>query len=295
MSLPYFSGDPLMWQTFWDSFSAAVHTNPNFTGVQKCNYLRAQLKGDATRVVAGFPLTDVNYQCSITLLRERFGQPYKLINAHMQALLNLSNATNSLSSLQSFYDTVENHIRGLSSLGKSSESYGDLLNPIVFGKLPKEIQRSLARDHSNTEWTLNELRSSIMKEIRIFETEIHTSGYHDQPDAPPMTTGSFYTNARQHPPQPSCPRKPTSCVFCRQQHSPNSCDAVTDPKDRLTIVKKNNLCFNCLARHKVSQSLDVDTANGSTIQVCVLIQPNPLDQRKLNQPKLMQMKPRRPL
>ena len=99
LSLPYFSGDPLMWQTSWDSFSAAVHTNPNLTGVQKFNYLRAQLKGDATRVVAGFPLTDVNYQHSITLLRERFGQPYKLINAHMQALLNLSNVTNSLSSL----------------------------------------------------------------------------------------------------------------------------------------------------------------------------------------------------
>ena len=106
LSLPYFSGDPLMWQTFWDSFSAAVHINPNLTGIQKFNYLRAQLKGDATRVVAaGFPLTDVNYQQSITLLRERFGQPYKLINAHMQTLLNLSNATNSLSSLQSFYDT----------------------------------------------------------------------------------------------------------------------------------------------------------------------------------------------
>ena len=89
-----------MWQTFWDSFSAAVHTNPNLTGVQKFNYLRAQLKGDAIRVVAGFPLTDVNYQHSIMLLRERFGQPYKLINAHMQALLNLSNVANSLSSLQ---------------------------------------------------------------------------------------------------------------------------------------------------------------------------------------------------
>ena len=253
LSLPYFSGDPLMWQTFWDSFSAAVHTNPNLTGVQKFNYLRAQLKGDAIRVVAGFPLTDVNYQHSITLLRERFGQPYKLINAHMQALLNLSNVANSLSSLQSFYDTVENHIRGLSSLGKSPESYGDLLTPIVFGKLPKEVQRNLARDHSNSEWTLGKLRSSIMKEIRILETEIHTSGHHDQPDAPLMTTASFFMNTRQHPPQPSSSRKPTNCIYYKQQHSPNSCDTVTNPQDRLAIVKKNNLCFNCLARHKVSQ------------------------------------------
>ena len=88
-----------MWQTFWDSFNAAVHTNTNLTGVKRFNYLRAQLQGDAARVVAGFPLTDVNYQHAITLLRERFGQPYKLINAHMQALLNLTNVTNTPSSL----------------------------------------------------------------------------------------------------------------------------------------------------------------------------------------------------
>ena len=106
LSLPLFSGDPLMWQMFWDSFNVAVHSNPNLSGVQKFNYLRAQLRGDATRVVAGFPITAVNYQHSIVLLRERFGQPYKLINAHMQALLKLTNATNTLSSLQSFYNTV---------------------------------------------------------------------------------------------------------------------------------------------------------------------------------------------
>ena len=79
-----------MWQTFWDSFNAAVHTNPNLSGDQKFNYLQAQLKGDATRVVADIPLTDANYQHSIVLLRERFGQPNRLINAHMQALLNLT-------------------------------------------------------------------------------------------------------------------------------------------------------------------------------------------------------------
>ena len=173
----------------------------------------------------------------------------------MHALLNLSDVANSLSSLQSFYDTVENHIRGLSSLGKSPESYGDLLTPIIFGKLPKEIQRNLARDHSNAEWTLDEL-SSIMKEIRILETEIHTSRSLDQlfnPITPSMTTASFYTNTRQYSFQSSNSKRPTSCIYCKKQHSPNSCDVVTNPQDRLVIIKKNNLCFNCLAHHKVSQ------------------------------------------
>ena len=83
-------------------------------------------------MVIGFPLTDVNYEQSVTLLRERFGQPYKLINAHMQALLNLANVNNTLSSLHSLYDIIEGHVRGLTSLGKHPESYGTMLTPVIF-------------------------------------------------------------------------------------------------------------------------------------------------------------------
>ena len=45
LHLPTFDGNPLQWQTFWASFSAAVDSNPCLTGVQKFNYLRTQLKG----------------------------------------------------------------------------------------------------------------------------------------------------------------------------------------------------------------------------------------------------------
>ena len=112
---------------FWDSFEAAIHSNPNLTGVQNFNYLRAQLQGDGAHVVAGFPLMNSNYEHSISLLRQRFGQSYKLVNAHMQALLSLPKPANNHSNLQTFYDTIENHVRGLSSLDKSPETYGSLL------------------------------------------------------------------------------------------------------------------------------------------------------------------------
>ena len=136
LNLPIFSGDPLTWQGFRDSFDAAVHNNPMLDGVQKFNYLRAQLQGDAARVIAGLPLTSVNYNNAMSLLTERLGQPHKIINAHMQALLDIANPASSLSSLQLFYDTIEGHIRGLAVLGKPEESYGALLIPIVLGKLP---------------------------------------------------------------------------------------------------------------------------------------------------------------
>ena len=135
--MPFYA-DSLSWQSFWDCFDAAINSNPTLTGVQKLTYLRAQLQGDAARVIAGFPLTDATYSHLIALLQNRFGQPHKLVSAYMQALLDLPSPVNTLTSLQQFHDSVESHIRSLSSLGKDCESYGDLLVPIIMGKLPVE-------------------------------------------------------------------------------------------------------------------------------------------------------------
>ena len=101
------------WQTFHDSFKAAVHNNTALNKIQKFNYLRAQLHGDASRAIAGLPLTDANYDHAMALLTQRYGQSHKIVHAHMQALLEINTPTNSLSSLQLFYDTIEAYIRGL--------------------------------------------------------------------------------------------------------------------------------------------------------------------------------------
>ena len=85
-----FSGDPLTWQPFRDSFDAAVHNSPSLSKVQKFNYLRAQLQGDACRVIAGLPLTEDNYDDAIELLSERYGQPHKIVEAHIKALSGLA-------------------------------------------------------------------------------------------------------------------------------------------------------------------------------------------------------------
>ena len=163
LTLPIFGGDPLKWQTFWDSFDSAVHSNNVLTNVQKLNYLRAHLEGEAARAIAGFPLTSVNYQ-SLDVLRNRFGDQQKTINAHMHVLMNLPNANNNITSLRTLCDVIENHVRGLAALGQSTESYGALLVPMVLGKLPAEVRKNLTREHSNLEWTLDQLRDSIVKD-----------------------------------------------------------------------------------------------------------------------------------
>ena len=250
LSIPTFAGDALQWQSFWDCFEAAVHRNPSITGVQKLNYLRAQLQGTALRVIAGFPLTNENYNHSIALLKERYGDIHKLTDAHMQALVELKNPSNTLSSLQSFYDSVESHVRSLQSLGTSQEMYGSMLVPIILTKLPTEVRRNIARSHGTEKWTLSELQSSVLQELKILEMGADYSNNLHTP------TAAFFTKAdhrQPHRQQSSQPIK-KSCSFCKStSHSSLKCDIITDTQKRIAIVKKENLCFNCLGHHRVQQ------------------------------------------
>ena len=103
--------------------------------MQKLNYLRPQLCGETSQVTAGFSLTSTNYNHSVVLLKEHYSQLQKPITAHMQALLEIPNPSNTLSSLQSFYDATERNVQSLSTLGKYVDSYGDLLVSIILNKL----------------------------------------------------------------------------------------------------------------------------------------------------------------
>ena len=70
LTLPTFNGNPLQWQTFWDSFTAAVDANSGLSLVQNFSYLRARLQGDAARAISGLPLTDDNNEHSVSLLKK---------------------------------------------------------------------------------------------------------------------------------------------------------------------------------------------------------------------------------
>ena len=235
LSLPSFSGDPLTWQSFWDSFFAAIHSNPTLSGIQKFIYLKAQLQVDAARAIEGVPLSERKYIHAISLLQDWFGQSLKLINAHMTSLTTMASPTNSLASLRMFYDSLESHIRGLASLGKAEHTFGDLLVPIIIGKLTPEVRKNLAREHSNTQWILSDLMVAIQKEIRILECG------HDSYNAVPKfsTTSAFQVGARENRDRlTTTNKKKAHCAFCKGPHSSHSCEVVTDYQKRVMYCQE---------------------------------------------------------
>ena len=64
----------------------------------------------------------------------------------MEELMNIQPSNNDRpASLRHIYDRISVHVRGLASLGISTEQYGSLLIPVVMSKLPNEIRPQLYR------------------------------------------------------------------------------------------------------------------------------------------------------
>ncbi|XP_070554752.1 uncharacterized protein [Ptychodera flava] len=172
LQLKTFSGNVLEWVSFYDTFKSSIHNDKNLENIQKFTYLRSVLTDEAARTISGLALTNSNYDHALELLIERYGQNHLIIDAHMTALWQIPQPTSDINSLRLFYDTLESHIRGLQSLGKEENAYGELLIPMIRDKLPNNIRKQIARDHGNKAWTLPELRKAILREIDAIQAGV---------------------------------------------------------------------------------------------------------------------------
>ena len=83
LSIKNFSGDPIQWQQFYDTFDAVVNKNESISKVEKFTYLKGYLSGDAEKCLEGLQLTNENFEHALSLLRERYGNPQLIISTHM--------------------------------------------------------------------------------------------------------------------------------------------------------------------------------------------------------------------
>jgi len=234
IKLPHFSGDILKWSEFWDAFQAEIDNDPEMPPVTKFNYLRGQLSGDSFKKIAGFSVNNANYAKALDKLKETFGKPNRIINAHFRALAALPSTSDSLVSLRSFIDSLESHVRSLESLGKESESYGTLLVCILLDKIHPSIRQNLIRsreddDDDPDEWTLEELCKAIQKETTIMEI------------------ANYNPKQQNHRISGSSGAQSKSCPYCEEEgHKASHCSKIRTVEDRWKIVRRNRLCSNCL-------------------------------------------------
>ena len=108
LSIKCFNGNPIEFQTFFDSFRAAIHENDSLKKIPKFNYLRIFLRGPALASISGLSLTSENYNQAIEILEKRYGNKQLLITSHTDQLLSISpiTSTNDIKKIRETYEKI---------------------------------------------------------------------------------------------------------------------------------------------------------------------------------------------
>ena len=242
ITLPRFNGDIKKYQPFWQSFKAAVEDNESLSNIHKLNYLISSLEGKAYTALEGLDITAENYENAKKLLKDRFGKTQQIISAHMNELLILQSSPNGTTAqLRAIYDSIQVHIRGLESLGVSSEKYGSLLIPVIMSRMPSEIALQVARKTTEDVWSITEIMGIIQKEIEAREVSRTISVKEHKTERAITTnagtTRTFISSTRS---------KVIQCYFCKKGHYASECAEIKDIQKRKEILKASKRCFICL-------------------------------------------------
>ena len=131
-----------MWMIFIDSFEATADRSTNLSDVEKFNYFYHIRKN----TISGMSIT--NYKKALELLTNRFGNPQKIVSAHMNELLKLKRITSDrdVKAMRLFYEDIENHVRSLDGLEINSQEFGALLAPVIIERLPHQLKLIIGRN-----------------------------------------------------------------------------------------------------------------------------------------------------
>ncbi|XP_077552513.1 uncharacterized protein LOC144166952 [Haemaphysalis longicornis] len=147
LELIKFSGRSNEWQHFWELFEEVVDKNEDLSSIDKYNFLRVSVTGDAATAIAGLPPTARCYNDAVQLLKKRFGNEELLIQEHFKKLIDLKPVRSSedVRGLRRLHDTLAAHIRGLETLGRKLETFSSMLLPIAQRALPEDLLLDYSR------------------------------------------------------------------------------------------------------------------------------------------------------
>lgn len=118
ISIPTFSGGVESFVEYISLFESLVHNNKGLADINKFQYLRSSLSGEALAVISGFDFLPQNYELAIAALKERYMNVRRLGAIYLKKIMDFSPlATGSHSELQRFLTTHCNSFNALEKLG----------------------------------------------------------------------------------------------------------------------------------------------------------------------------------
>nr|CAD2183982.1 unnamed protein product [Meloidogyne enterolobii] len=197
-----FYGDPKKWTTFWQLFSANIDSRP-MDNIRKMSYLLAFLQGSAKELVAGFVLSNENYDRALDLLKSRYGNSRAITEALEAELMNLHPPNESSHSLRVFVDSVERICRQLEAYGTMDKS--PFVSTVIKTKLPHSIISKLVENErkSLVRWDCSRLRQELCDLVEISEEVRRCIQVKGRPQGGPIVPPIHQRNDHRPSPRPN--------------------------------------------------------------------------------------------
>ena len=276
LTLDKFNGELLSWQSFWDQYSVAIHTNGSLSDIEKFNYVRSYLTDLTTgECIKGLSLTSASYQKAVEILKERYGNKQILISSYMDVLVKLPKADNmkDIDKLRKIYNSLETSVRNLADLGVEITSYGTLLISIIFDRIPTELKLLISRKFKNNIFDLDILteifKEGLFARERVQAIDVNKNSSSDETDY--FTGHNLLNNSRKsdkrYEKKYDSPLK--VCVYCGgKNHISTRCNTITHIETRRNILKKAGRCFLCLSRGHLKYSCVKCDSKDHNVSIC---------------------------
>lgn len=235
LKVPKFRGECLQWVPFLNLFTKVVKENVKLSNVQKLQYLMDSLENEPRKLIQHLDICDENFESAMDILMRRYNDQRRIVNNHIDAILDLPVAADDAKGLKVIHDTF---IEGLYAL-KGQQVTGKTLGETVLVRIIEKKLDTKTRQHF--EESLNEKRKiPKLDALMQFIEERFIS----------MESASSEQRRENHGQLAKSANK-KECVVCHGQHSMHQCAKFNrmTPHERNESVRKANLCRNCLRTH----------------------------------------------
>lgn len=239
LDVPKYEGVLSEWISFRDTFTALIDSNENLSNIEKFHYLKASLKGDASKILNSLPVNDVNYTIAWALLKERFENRKLLINNHMQLLFGLPTLkAESTKGLHDFIDNIQINMRALKALDLPTDHWDTPIMYLLVNKLDNITRLEWEKVSSSTVVpTVKQFLSFLSDRSHILDS-IPTSVNKGKQTFTSVENNNFISRNTK-----------INCISCGgENHFVNKCSEfiAKSCEDKINLIKKLKCCYNCL-------------------------------------------------
>jgi len=239
------------WCSYKDLFKAIINDNPSLTAAQKMQYLKTSLKGEAACLIQSMKVTEDNYAEAWRTITARYENKREIVQSHLkklfqQPIIHQESATK----LKQLVDTTNECVRALKVLGVPVQEWDTVLVYLCSERLDPKSRRRWALQLKGTDLSpYKEFEEFMEQHIRgLMAVDCSKPKQKSDTKSKPKSNESSSSSKTAYTTSQTTSSPNQFCNICKESHLIYKCEVflAAEIPDRLELVKKHNLCFNCL-------------------------------------------------